>query len=812
MYKFILESLCTGKYSKLAANVSKKLNSTNTSYCVRRYSKKQRSKVSASVDQLNEEVPHSSYTRFRNVKPPLVSSLEESRLEFDGVTAQSYNDGEYNRIEPTDWSFNNFHEISDGKQNKRDASRKSRKKLKLPSNWADEFGTMAKLEEYEEYDEDVQDDGKEEEIFKHIRLARYNRPHIPNWYSRRIQKLGKQGEVRKAIEVFDDWMIKRDRVKPTHFEYTVLMKLLGDVGYTEKAFKLYRDMLRRRITADDHVYTCLFNACANSPWPEDGLKYARSLRRAMLYKDRVPSHITYLSMIKAFGFCGDITTAFAIADEAAMYRIDHCILSNLLCACISDKESGFRHAILVWRKFQTLGIKPKLGAYNLLLRCVDECGIGDLASMTSLFGQTNRYVENNLNKGDNTNFIEEDKFHVEGDIKTNHVETLDDGMDKRQVEGLAKDGKKLNYKKLMKKSFKELDELMDRYGFLDKNEKSDTGHDADNLLQDGELKTANLELTVEIEKKTDQESNADLESQDDIDFSGKEWWQQDIFENLATTSSLTEHVEDTKLLTTEFLNTLPDILDPNNDVKLSIDVKKLRDKHYRLDLLGGMNGILQTLNTKGIKPDLATFTLLARSIRLEDLDLLINKMWSVGVKPDIIFYNHCIQENADKNPDIAWALFDRLKEEGLVPNVRTYSILAMACQKFENGKSLLQQMQDSDIVPNTYTFCHLLYSSGLDFNYKKYVLVTMDKLEVKCNRQVIERIEHNLQHLRRRIHEQERNHANRQVVTKKELQTLEYERKKLHTFEKFYNDWLERRNIVEDPHPWQSFKPIVTDE
>ena len=35
-------------------------------------------------------------------------------------------------------------------------------------------------------------------------------------------------------------MIKQDRVKPTGYEFSVLIKLLSDVGYTEKAFELYR--------------------------------------------------------------------------------------------------------------------------------------------------------------------------------------------------------------------------------------------------------------------------------------------------------------------------------------------------------------------------------------------------------------------------------------------------------------------------------------------------------------------------------------------------------------------------------------------
>ena len=54
-------------------------------------------------------------------------------------------------------------------------------------------------------------------------------------------------------------------------------------------------------------------------------------------------------MIKAFGRCGDIVTAFSIVDEMidARLRIDNKVFSMLLQACISDKEAGLRHAIQV---------------------------------------------------------------------------------------------------------------------------------------------------------------------------------------------------------------------------------------------------------------------------------------------------------------------------------------------------------------------------------------------------------------------------------------------------------------------------------
>ena len=49
-------------------------------------------------------------------------------------------------------------------------------------------------------------------------------------------------QVKEAIEVFDKWMIEQDRVKPTIFEYGVMISLLGRAGYTHKAFQLHKQV------------------------------------------------------------------------------------------------------------------------------------------------------------------------------------------------------------------------------------------------------------------------------------------------------------------------------------------------------------------------------------------------------------------------------------------------------------------------------------------------------------------------------------------------------------------------------------------
>jgi len=59
--------------------------------------------------------------------------------------------------------------------------------------------------------------------------------------------------------------------------------------------------------------------------------------------------IHYSYLLLAFGRTGDILTAFSLVDEmlTKKYKLKDETFNFLLQACISDKEAGFRHALLV---------------------------------------------------------------------------------------------------------------------------------------------------------------------------------------------------------------------------------------------------------------------------------------------------------------------------------------------------------------------------------------------------------------------------------------------------------------------------------
>ncbi|KAH9642850.1 hypothetical protein HF086_016655 [Spodoptera exigua] len=250
----------------------------------------------------------------------------------------------------------------------------------------DKFGTLSRVVSTES--SELVDDGdiKEQEFIQNKPLS--TQKLTIKQYADIIKQCINHKRLKEAIDVLETRMLKEDRVKPENYIYNILIGACADVGYTKKAFKLFNDMKKRALLPTGDTYTCLFHACANSPWPEDGLKRAKHLKELMTEKGYEPNVTNYNSMIKAFGRCGDLPTAFMIVDEMAAKRIKIRVntLNHLLHACISDKQNGLRHALIVWRKMLKLKEKPNIFSFNLMLKCVKDCNLGSKQDIEELIG------------------------------------------------------------------------------------------------------------------------------------------------------------------------------------------------------------------------------------------------------------------------------------------------------------------------------------------------------------------------------------------------------------------------------------------
>lgn len=161
-------------------------------------------------------------------------------------------------------------------------------------------------------------------------------------YADIIKRFIQLRKIKEAIDVLEIRMLKEDRVKPEAYIYNLLLGACGRVGYTKKAFMLFNDMKRRGLPVMGGTYTALFNACSNSPWA-DGLSRAKHLRDIMIEKGHEPNNTTYNAMIKAFGRCGDLSTAFFLIDEmiAKGLPLTNDSITFALQGCATDKDAGF---------------------------------------------------------------------------------------------------------------------------------------------------------------------------------------------------------------------------------------------------------------------------------------------------------------------------------------------------------------------------------------------------------------------------------------------------------------------------------------
>nr|XP_021181464.2 pentatricopeptide repeat-containing protein 1, mitochondrial [Helicoverpa armigera] len=218
-------------------------------------------------------------------------------------------------------------------------------------------------------------------------------------YADIIKQCLKYKRLKEALDVLEVRMLKEDRVKPENYIYNILIGACADVGYTKKAFKLFNDMKKRALRPTGDTYTCLFHACANSPWPADGLNRAQHLKELMNEKGYEPNVTNYNAMIKAFGRCGDLPTAFQLVDEmvAKKFRIKAHTMNHLLQACISDKQNGLRHALIVWRKMLKMKEKPNIYSFNLMLKCVKDCNLGSQQDIEELISMINSQIQLQIN-------------------------------------------------------------------------------------------------------------------------------------------------------------------------------------------------------------------------------------------------------------------------------------------------------------------------------------------------------------------------------------------------------------------------------
>lgn len=199
------------------------------------------------------------------------------------------------------------------------------------------------------------------------------------WYKYEIAKHSARGSIglRRALYLFEQ--MKKDRLEPVVNNFSPLIHGCAKVGYTKRAFELYDEWLKIGNKPTGSMITSLIVACGDCPFPEYGIERLNWFRDHLrIDQCRSLNTIQYNSLIKAYGRLGQLGEASKVIQEMIdnNVHIDDYTFRALLSGCATDQEKGTALALRVYKRMRLYDIKPNVTIFNLLLRCIRDCGFG----------------------------------------------------------------------------------------------------------------------------------------------------------------------------------------------------------------------------------------------------------------------------------------------------------------------------------------------------------------------------------------------------------------------------------------------------
>ncbi|XP_071814731.1 pentatricopeptide repeat-containing protein 1, mitochondrial-like isoform X2 [Apostichopus japonicus] len=665
-------------------------------------------------------------------------------------------------------------------RNKRYTSREDEEKEDVKSrkedryDEGDTFGTLSPQKFFEVSDTSLSSVDLEEDEEDRDWLKLRRRQNTPYWYANQMKKLVKDGKLAEGIDFLETRMLKEDNVQPIEYNYDVLIGACGRAGYTKKAFQLYNRMKERNLHPSNVTYTSLFNACAESPWPTtDGYVRLKKLHQYLLDKEVKLNLITHRAMIKAYGKCGDIEGAFHLFHHLLSSGMaDARSFATILTACASHKDAGFTYAIEAWRQMVVRGLQPDDYCFNLLLRIVRDCGIGDPKTASRVLLKP--VVVSDTHLIDRTRNNKGRRGTGRTDVGTAGGEDL-----KREGEM----NKREEMMELHPASIKDVSQVG-----MQAISKWATG-------VDGAKDYGSQDVSNSDNRERDgSESGLDTDSK---------WWQESYRSPSMSKVAMREEAysKDLEIVHSIAVSHLPNLLDTHADLKHVDSLANIQTAPDRLSLVGNMEGVMNQMTKCKVKPNVKTLSLLLDVVPMttEEENKIMAIINELGVSVDVDFYNMVIHRRT-KRGDLVQAkeILPMIHQSGLHPNLRTFANLAIECTKMDDGLQLLKDLEGFGLRPNQVLYGALMNAAFKvrNFDYLHRLMQNMKDENVKPNERIISLL-HSAAYF-----------GSRAPKPKPHVQ------KRVNLFRSRYFQWLSEMEAVEEQHPWKEYniKTKTTEE
>ncbi|CAF0776090.1 unnamed protein product [Brachionus calyciflorus] len=636
---------------------------------------------------------------------------------------------------------------------------------------------------------------KYDKVLNHIRLSNENRPNTEQYYANKMNDLVKQDKIKQAIDVFFLEMIEKDRFKPTLYLYKTLMRPLAQQGYTHMVFEIFKKITTsndddwsdsKNITKLHKIITLLFQSCANSPWKEYSVRKCDSIRFYLKHRQITPNVKNYSAMILAYGKSGAIYEAFNVVDEMIYNKIkpNSDIINNLLCACISQPNYGFRYGLMAWQMAIKLRIKPDLTMYNLILKAANDCSISLKKDRINL--KLPLRNEKAFPKNESKNLFpknsEEFKQFSDEDLKFLNEST--------QLNN------ELNHENINEK--------------ISQLTKDTTQKINDNIEV---LNNENSNDDVLVVKKED------VHVIDDLNVVGKslesqiqklEWW-QDIKSNIDK-SELLKGLSDLKpelkeLILAQNYESLLTQINHNLDKEVFDYITNDLDcPEGHLHMLGGLDGFLKSMIYHRVKPDYKTINSIIQLTpnNLESEKELLDCMKKYNIEQNVDFINILIKRRITRNdPMGADEAFKMIQENKLSPNIMTFGCLAYKINSLNLLIQFLSDLNEMNLKLNP-IIISTLYSKGRhrkDLKYLSYLFNFILENNIKIDHKLADKIRLDFDSMKKELIRIEK------IGKLSDQETVYYNklRRFYSSFKSVFDEWIEKVKFERQVHPYAKF-------